>query len=107
MSEELVRHRLTQRHAGYQPEVNELLVDMLYHIVICHRYFKDKYFTMYAHICTISVPLIHCQGIGPKLYSPVEEEEERVASIEVTESMSREEVCSRILDTWDTLHTQP
>ena len=34
MSEELVRHRLTQRHAGYQPEVNELLVDMLYHIII-------------------------------------------------------------------------
>ena len=26
MSQELVRQRLTQRHAGYQPEVNELLV---------------------------------------------------------------------------------
>ena len=106
MSEELVRHRLTQRHAGYQPEVNELLVDMLYHIVICHRYFKDKYFTMHISVQYL-LPLIHCQGIGPKLYSPVEEEEERVASIEVTESMSREEVCNRILDTWDAFHTQP
>ena len=106
MSEELVRHRLTQRHAGYQPEVNQLLVDMLYHIVICHRYFKDKYFTIHISVQYL-LPLIHCQGIGPKLYSRVEEAEERVASIEVTESMSREEVCSRILDTWDAFHTQP
>ena len=34
MSQELVRQRLTQRHAGYQPEVNELLVHTYVMIVI-------------------------------------------------------------------------
>ena len=70
----------------------------------CHRYLRSEYFTL--HMYCISEPPIHYQGIGPKLYSPVEEEEARVAGVEVTESMSRQEVCTRILDTWDAFHTQ-
>ena len=86
MAEETRRQRLITRHDGYNQEVKKRMV-------VDSKIFLNV--SKYQMSC--------CQEVG-QFSHPVDAGEERVARVEVTEGMTRDEVCTLILDACHTFY---
>ena len=86
MAEKTRRQRLITRHDGYNQEVKKRMV-------VDSKIFLNV--SKYQMSC--------CQEVG-QFSHPVDAEESRVVSVEITEAMTRDEVCTLIMDMCHTLY---